>query len=72
MKSKLVRVFLCAFALCPITLLAQDTASITGTVTDPSGAAVARFVCKTRDGPSPELERALLVGGHRGGKTPCA
>jgi hypothetical protein len=40
MKSRLFRVFLCAFALCPIVLLAQDTASITGTVTDPSGAAV--------------------------------
>jgi hypothetical protein len=41
MKSKLFRVLLCAFALCPIALVAQDTASITGTVTDPSGAAVA-------------------------------
>src|SRR5207248_2938096 len=41
MKSKLFRIFVCAFALCPIALFAQDTASITGTVTDPSGAAVA-------------------------------
>jgi hypothetical protein len=42
MKSRLLWFCIFAFAAClPATLLAQDTASITGTVTDPSGAAVA-------------------------------
>lgn len=41
MKSSLVRLLLFAVTLSPVVLMAQDTASITGTVTDPSGAAVA-------------------------------
>jgi hypothetical protein len=42
MKCRLLWFFLLVFLYClPATLLAQDTASITGTVTDPSGAAVA-------------------------------
>src|SRR6266700_3188291 len=41
MKSPLLRLLLLVFACCPAILLAQDTASITGTVTDPTGAAVA-------------------------------
>jgi hypothetical protein len=41
MRSPLFRLVLVAFALYPAALFAQDTASITGTVTDPSGAAVA-------------------------------
>jgi Carboxypeptidase regulatory-like domain len=41
MRSMLFRLVLVAFAMCPAVLFAQDTASITGTVTDPSGAAVA-------------------------------
>src|SRR5258707_4419034 len=41
MKSPLLRFLLLVFALCRAILLAQDAASITGTVTDPTGAAVA-------------------------------
>ena len=41
MKSRLLWFVLLVFSLCsPAALLAQDTASITGTVTDPSGAAI--------------------------------
>ncbi len=41
MKSRLLWFVLLVFSLClPAALFAQDTASITGTVTDPSGAAV--------------------------------
>jgi hypothetical protein len=41
MKSRLLWFAIVAFAFClPVALLAQDTASITGTVTDPSGAAI--------------------------------
>jgi hypothetical protein len=41
MKSRLLRLCLLAFSICiPSALFAQDTASITGTVSDPSGAAV--------------------------------
>jgi len=40
MKSLLTRSLLLAFTLSPAFLLGQDTASITGTVTDPTGAAV--------------------------------
>jgi hypothetical protein len=41
MKSRLLWFVLVVFSFCwPATLFAQDTASITGTVTDPSGAAV--------------------------------
>ncbi len=40
MKNRLLRLWL-FFTLClPVALLAQDTASITGTVTDPTGAAI--------------------------------
>src|SRR5579863_5815939 len=39
MKSRLL--WFCIFACClPVAILAQDTASITGTVTDPTGAAI--------------------------------
>src|SRR5437899_414240 len=41
MRSPLTRLLLLAFTLTPAFLFAQDTASITGTVTDPSGAAIA-------------------------------
>src|SRR5438270_8082986 len=41
MKFSALRLLLLAFACTPAVLLAQDTAQITGTVTDPSGAAVA-------------------------------
>ena len=41
MKSISLRLFLVVITLAPAALLAQDTAQITGTVTDPSGAAVA-------------------------------
>jgi hypothetical protein len=41
MKFSPLRLLLLAFAFSPAVLLAQDTAQITGTVTDPSGAAVA-------------------------------
>jgi Carboxypeptidase regulatory-like domain len=41
MKSRLLRLLLLVFACSPAILFAQDTASITGTVTDPTGAAVA-------------------------------
>jgi hypothetical protein len=41
MKFSALRLLLLAFAFTPAVLLAQDTAQITGTVTDPSGAAVA-------------------------------
>jgi Carboxypeptidase regulatory-like domain len=41
MKSAFFPCLVVAFALAPALLLAQDTAQITGTVTDPSGAAVA-------------------------------
>src|SRR5947208_9930729 len=41
MKSMLFRLLLAACMLCPAALFAQDTANITGTVTDPTGAAVA-------------------------------
>ena len=41
MRSPLTRFLLLAITLTPAFLLAQDTASITGTVTDPTGAAVA-------------------------------
>jgi len=41
MKSILFSCLILAFTLVPVALVAQDTASITGTVTDPSGAAVA-------------------------------
>ena len=41
MKSSALCLLLLAFAFTPTLLLAQDTASVTGTVTDPSGAAVA-------------------------------
>jgi len=42
MKSRLLWFCLLVFSFClPVALFAQDTASITGTVTDPSGAAVA-------------------------------
>ena len=40
MKFSALRLLLLAFAFTPAVLLAQDTAQITGTVTDPSGAAV--------------------------------
>lgn len=40
MKSPLVRYLFLAFVFAPALVLAQDTAQITGTVTDPSGAAV--------------------------------
>src|SRR5580692_5115506 len=41
MKSRLLWFVLVVFSFCwPATLFAQDTASITGTVTDPSGAAI--------------------------------
>src|SRR4051794_29464790 len=40
MKFSALRLLLLAFAVTPAVLLAQDTAQITGTVTDPSGAAV--------------------------------
>src|SRR3954467_8012072 len=40
MKFSALRLLLLAFAFTPVVLLAQDTAQITGTVTDPSGAAV--------------------------------
>src|SRR2546430_16616746 len=40
MKFSALRLLLLAFAFTPALLLAQDTAQITGTVTDPSGAAV--------------------------------
>jgi Carboxypeptidase regulatory-like domain len=40
MKSRLLWFCIFAFALFPVLLFAQDTASITGTVTDPSGAAI--------------------------------
>ena len=41
MKSRLVWFCLLAFSFClPLALFAQDTASITGTITDPSGAAI--------------------------------
>jgi hypothetical protein len=41
MRSPVIRLLILALTLSPGILLAQDTASITGTVTDPSGAAVA-------------------------------
>jgi len=41
MKSMLFRLLFLACVLCPAALFAQDTATITGTVTDPTGAAVA-------------------------------
>ncbi len=42
MKSRLLSFCLLAFSIClPSALFAQDTASITGTVTDASGAAIA-------------------------------
>jgi hypothetical protein len=41
MKSRLLWFCIFAFAFClPVALFAQDTASITGTVTDPTGAAI--------------------------------
>src|SRR5690242_14755662 len=40
MKSQFFSCLILAFACAPALLLAQDTAQITGTVTDPSGAAV--------------------------------
>ncbi len=41
MKSRLRPVFFLLFVVClPATMLGQDTASITGTVTDPTGAAI--------------------------------
>jgi carboxypeptidase family protein len=40
MKFSALRLLLLAFAFTPAVLLAQDTAQITGTVTDPTGAAV--------------------------------
>jgi hypothetical protein len=41
MKSRLLRFCIFAFVVCvPVALFAQDTASITGTVTDPTGAAI--------------------------------
>ena len=41
MKSRLLWFYVFAFAFClPVALFAQDTASITGTVTDPTGAAI--------------------------------
>ena len=41
MKLMLFRLLFLASVLCPAALFAQDTATITGTVTDPTGAAVA-------------------------------
>jgi hypothetical protein len=41
MKFSALRLLLLAFAFTPAVSLAQDTAQITGTITDPSGAAVA-------------------------------
>ncbi|HEV2697037.1 MAG TPA: carboxypeptidase-like regulatory domain-containing protein, partial [Terriglobales bacterium] len=41
MKAHVFRWFVLAVAFAPAFVLAQDTAQITGTVTDPSGAAVA-------------------------------
>lgn len=41
MKVSLLRLLFVLFALTPAVLLAQDTAQITGTVTDPSGATIA-------------------------------
>ncbi len=41
MRSRLPWLWTCVFAFClPCTLFGQDTASITGTVTDPTGAAI--------------------------------
>jgi len=41
MKSRLLHFCIFAFVVCvPVALFAQDTASITGTVTDPTGAAI--------------------------------
>src|SRR5438067_4541302 len=40
MKASALRFLFLAFTFAPAVLLAQDTAQITGTVTDPSGAAV--------------------------------
>src|SRR5579864_1915810 len=41
MKSRLLWLYVVAFSLClPAAVFGQDTASITGTVTDPSGAAI--------------------------------
>jgi hypothetical protein len=41
MNSQFSRSLLLVFVFAPALLLAQDTAQLTGTVTDPSGAAVA-------------------------------
>jgi hypothetical protein len=41
MKTHFMQLCIFAVVLVPVALLAQDTASITGTVTDPSGAAIA-------------------------------
>src|SRR5258708_1017750 len=41
MRSPVIRLLMLALTLSPSIVMAQDTASITGTVTDPSGAAVA-------------------------------
>jgi hypothetical protein len=41
MRSPVIRLLILALTLSPAIVMAQDTASITGTVTDPSGAAVA-------------------------------
>ena len=56
MKRRLLGLAVLVFALYVPAIVAQDTASVTGTVTDPTGAVIARAsVAKTRTGTDNKL-----------------